>query len=100
MDFPDYTIDQLIQIAEGMVKERDYNMMPQAILKLKQHLLREKCESEHVFSNARYVRNIIERAIRHQAVRLLNQYGGGSPGKLELMTLRTEDLKLDKKQQT
>lgn len=100
MDFPDYTIDQLIQIAEGMVKERDYNMMPQAIFKLKQHLLLEKCESEHVFSNARYVRNIIERAIRHQAVRLLNQYGGGSPGKLELMTLRTEDLKLDKKQQT
>ncbi|MNP50116.1 Stage V sporulation protein K [compost metagenome] len=97
MDFPDYTIDQLIQIAEGMVRARDYTMMPQAILKLKQHLLREKCESEQIFSNARYVRNIIERAVRHQAVRLLNQYGGGSPGKLELMTLRTEDLKLDNK---
>lgn len=97
MNFPDYTIDQLIQIAEGMVKERDYIMMPQATLKLKQYLLHEKCESEQVFSNARCVRNIIERALRHQAVRLLNQYGGGSPGKLELMTLRNEDLKLDKK---
>lgn len=97
MDFPDYTIDQLIQIAEGMVKERDYIMMPQAALKLKQYLLQEKCESEQVFSNARCVRNVIERALRHQAVRLLNQYGGASPGKLELMTLRNEDLKLDKK---
>lgn len=97
MDFPDYTIDQLIQIAEGMVKERDYILMPQAILKLKQHLLKEKCESEHLFSNARYVRNIVERSIRHQAVRLLNQYGGGSPGKLELMSIRTEDMKLEKK---
>ncbi|MGG6311034.1 AAA family ATPase [Paenibacillus macerans] len=97
MDFPDYSIDQLIQIAEGMAKERDYILMPQAILKLKQHLLREKCESEHVFSNARYVRNVIERSVRQQAVRLLSQYGGGSPGKLELMTIRTEDLKLDKK---
>ncbi|MEF2967289.1 AAA family ATPase [Paenibacillus sp. M1] len=97
MDFPDYTIDQLIQIAEGMVKERDYILMPQAILKLQQHLLREKCESEHLFSNARHVRNIIERSIRQQAVRLLNQYSGGTPGKLELMTIRTEDLKLDKK---
>ncbi|RCX23506.1 stage V sporulation protein K [Fontibacillus phaseoli] len=97
MEFPDYTIDQLIQIAEGMVKERDYILMPQAILKLKQHLLREKCESKHLFSNARHVRNIIERSIRQQAVRLLNQYSGGSPGKLELMTIRTEDLKLDKK---
>lgn len=97
LDFPDYTIDQLIQIAEGMVKERDYILMPQAIFKLQQHLLREKCESEHLFSNARYVRNIVERSIRHQAVRLLNQYSGGSPGKLELMTIRTEDLKLEKK---
>lgn len=97
MDFPDYSIDQLIQIAEGMAKERDYILMPQAILKLKQHLLREKCESEQVFSNARYVRNVIERSVRQQAVRLLNQYGGGSPGKLELMTIRTEDLKLDAK---
>ncbi|GIO83175.1 stage V sporulation protein K [Paenibacillus faecis] len=97
LDFPDYTIDQLIQIAEGMVKERDYILMPQAILKLQQHLLREKCESEHLFSNARHVRNIIERSIRQQAVRLLSQYTSGSPGKLELMTIRTEDLKLDKK---
>lgn len=96
MEFPDYTIDQLIQIAEGMAKERDYILMPQAIVKLKQHLLREKMEGEHVFSNARHVRNVIERSIRHQAVRILNQYSGGSPGKLELMTIRTEDLKLDK----
>lgn len=50
--------------------------MPQAILKLKQHLLKEKCQSEHLFSNARYVRNVIERSVRHQAVRLLSQYGG------------------------
>lgn len=73
--------------------------MPQAILKLKQHLLREKCEGEHAFSNARYVRNVIERSIRSQAVRLLSQYSGGSPGKLELMTLRQEDLKLDVKEE-
>lgn len=97
MDFPDYSIDQLIQISEGMAKDRDYILMPQAILKLKQHLLKEKCQSEHLFSNARYVRNVIERSVRHQAVRLLSQYGGGSPGKLELMTIRMEDLKLENK---
>ncbi|GGH22871.1 AAA family ATPase [Paenibacillus segetis] len=99
MDFPDYTIDQLIQISEGMAKDRDYILMPQAILKLKQHLLKEKCQSDHLFSNARYVRNVIERSVRQQAVRLLSQYGGGSPGKLELMTIRMEDLKLDNKPQ-
>lgn len=97
MDFPDYTIDQLIQIAEGMVKERDYILMPQAILKLKHYLLQEKNDSGQIFSNARLVRNLIERSVRHQAVRLLGQYHNGTPGKLELMSIKPEDLNLDKK---
>lgn len=97
IEFPDYTIDQLIQISELMAKDRDYILMPQTILKLKQQLLDEKNETSQAFSNARYVRNLIEKSIRHQAVRLLNQYSSGNPGKLELMTLRVEDLKLDKK---
>jgi len=93
--FPDYTVDQLIQIAELMAKERDYTMMPQAVMKLRQHLAQEKDEAYFAFSNARYVRNAIEKAIRHQAVRLLNQYGSGSPGKHELMSIRPEDLRWD-----
>lgn len=95
LDFPDYTVDQLIQIAESMAKDRDYILMPQAILKLKQFLMREKNQNEHLFSNARFVRNVIERSIRQQAVRLLSSYGHHSPGKQELMTLRQEDIKLD-----
>ncbi|APB75596.1 MULTISPECIES: AAA family ATPase [Paenibacillus] len=97
LDFPDYTVDQLIQISELMAKERDYILMPQSIIKMKEHLLNERNDSLHAFSNARYVRNVIEKAIRHQAVRLLNQYRSGQPGKQELMTLRPEDLKMDKR---
>ncbi|HEY2493524.1 MAG TPA: AAA family ATPase [Paenibacillus sp.] len=98
VDFSDYSVDQLIQISEVMAKERDYILMPQAILKLKQHILQEKNESLHPFSNGRYIRNMIEKSIRNHAVRLLNQYVNSQPGKLELMTLRTEDFKLDLKQ--
>ncbi|MCJ8012568.1 AAA family ATPase [Paenibacillus sp. KQZ6P-2] len=97
VEFPDYSVDQLIQISELMAKERDYILMPQAIMRLRQHLLQEKNESEHAFSNARYVRNTIEKSIRNQAVRLLHLYSNTNPGKLELMTLRTEDFKLDNK---
>ncbi|MEC0371544.1 AAA family ATPase [Paenibacillus chibensis] len=97
VEFPDYSVDQLIQISELMAKERDYILMPQAIMKLRQHLIQEKHETEHAFSNARYVRNTIEKSIRNQAVRLLNLYSHTNPGKLELMTLRTEDFKLDVK---
>ncbi|MFC4809495.1 AAA family ATPase [Paenibacillus sp. GCM10023250] len=96
IDFPDYSIDQLIQIAELMAKNRDYALMPQSLFKLRQHLMQEKAMSMFAFSNARYVRNIIEKAFRHQAVRLMTQYPTGSPGKQELMSVRPEDLKWEK----
>lgn len=92
IDFPDYTVDQLIEIAELMVKEREYSLLPQTIMKLKQHLMKEKENVPETFSNARFVRNKIEKAIRHQAVRLLGQHNR-LPGKHELMSLRPEDIK-------
>ena len=61
----------------------------------RQHLAEQKRDSLYAFSNARYVRNMIERAIRHQAVRLLNLYGSGQPGRQELMTIRAEDFRWD-----
>ncbi|MFD0958932.1 AAA family ATPase [Paenibacillus chungangensis] len=92
--FPDYSIDQLIQIGEGMVKERDYTLMPATVFKLRQLLVQEKQSELFSFSNARYVRNMIEKAIRHQAVRLIGQYANSVPGKGELMAIRPEDLKV------
>jgi stage V sporulation protein K len=97
VDFEDYNVDQLIQISELMAKEREYVLLPQAVTKLKQHLAEEKAETWQIFSNARYVRNLLEKSIRHQAVRLLNQYTN-IPSKQELMTIRPEDLRLKVKQ--
>jgi len=96
IEFPDYSVDQLIQIGELMVKERDYVMMPQTVFKLRQHLIQEKQSDMFSFSNARFVRNTIEKAIRHQAVRLIGQYSNSVPGKGELMSIRPEDLKLER----
>ncbi|MBO9609356.1 MAG: AAA family ATPase [Paenibacillaceae bacterium] len=92
VDFADYSIDQLLQIAELMAKEREYVWQPQALAALKQHLAEEKTALWRAFSNARYVRNLLEKAIRYQAVRLLNVYAV-APSKLELMSIRAEDLK-------
>ncbi|MCM3627606.1 AAA family ATPase [Paenibacillus glycanilyticus] len=97
IDFPDYSIDQLIQISELMAKDRDYNLMPQSIFKLRQHLIQEKMSDIFSFSNARYVRNMIEKAIRYQAVRLLNQYANSIPPKQELMAIKPEDFKWEMK---
>ncbi|SHE12923.1 stage V sporulation protein K [Chlamydia abortus] len=95
VDFPDYTVEQLMQIAHWMMKEREYSFHPQAEWKLKQYLTREIENSFGTFSNARLVRNLIEKAMRHQAVRLL-QLNKQHPSRQELMTLRPEDLRLDR----
>lgn len=91
IDFPDYTVDQLVQIAGIMLKERQYVLTPQAEWKLKQQIQREKDTCLEAFSNGRFIRNLIEKALRNQAVRLLRQ-SGGAPSKQELMALRPEDL--------
>ncbi|WP_166241637.1 AAA family ATPase [Paenibacillus turpanensis] len=95
VEFPDYSVEQLLQIAELMAKEREYVLMPQAVNKLKQHLADEKTSAWYTFSNARYVRNALEKAIRHHAVRVLNEYPN-VPSRQELMSIRPEDLKLNK----
>lgn len=90
IDFPDYNIDQLMDIASRMMAEREYMFSREAEKKLREHLIWVKAVlSPNSFSNGRYVRNIIEKSIRAQAMRLLllNSYD-----KHELMTIRSNDL--------
>ncbi|NBI30937.1 AAA family ATPase [Chengkuizengella marina] len=93
VEFPDYSIDQLVKISELMMKEREYTFLPQTLMKLRNHLSYEKRYNSHQFSNARHVRNQIEKAIRHQAVRLLNEVK--SPSKQDLMNMQPEDFKFE-----
>ncbi|MEH7014495.1 stage V sporulation protein K [Neobacillus niacini] len=90
IDFPNYTIDQLMEISSRMLDEREYTLSHEAEKKLKDHLIWVKAVlNPNSFSNGRYVRNIIEKSIRAQAMRLLLQ---NSFDKHELMTLRSNDL--------
>lgn len=90
IDFPNYTIEQLMEIASRMLDEREYSLSHEAEKKMKDHLIWVKAVlSPNSFSNGRYVRNIIEKSIRAQAMRLLLQ---NSFDKHELMTLRSNDL--------
>lgn len=92
LSFPDFSINQLMEIAEHMVKEREYRFSMVAKEKLRLHLQKEMQTYDHHFGNARYVRNIIEQAIRHQAVRLLHMRYANRD---DLMTLRGDDFQLD-----
>ncbi|GAC40740.1 ATPase [Paenibacillus popilliae ATCC 14706] len=68
-------------------------LMPQLLLKLKNVILEERMICSNLFSNARFVCNVMEKVMRNQAVRLLQTYPEQSPGKLEQMTLWPQDVK-------
>ncbi|KHO62478.1 stage V sporulation protein K [Thermoanaerobacter sp. YS13] len=90
IDFPDYTIDELLQIAEVMVKNRQYKLTESAKKKLMKILIRD--DNSREIGNARLVRNIIERAIRKQAVRVLNKI---NITKEDLITIDSIDIRED-----
>lgn len=85
IDFPDYSIEELVEIALLMLAKRQYKLSPAAKAKLISFLQK----GEDIPGNARTVRNIIERAIRRQAVRLVAKK---KITREELMTIEAEDL--------
>jgi probable Rubsico expression protein CbbX len=88
LDFPDYALDELLVIAQMMLAEQMYRFSPEALkafeayLKRRMHLPR--------FSNARSVRNALDRARLRQANRLFAR--GGRISKVDVVTIEAEDI--------
>lgn len=92
LEFADFSIQQLLEIAECMTNERQYRLSVAAKEKLRSHVQREMERLDRPFGNARYIRNSIEQAVRQHAVRLLQMpYANRN----DLMTLRSNDFQLD-----
>jgi stage V sporulation protein K len=90
--FSDYRVDELLDIADLMLKQRQYKLSDEARNYLR--ILIDKEHRRHKHSgNARLVRNLIERAIRRQAVRLIKQ--NHDLTRNELMMITGEDLEKD-----
>lgn len=90
--FDDYTIEELVAIAEHFLHERQYRLTNEAKWKLKHHLRKRLLRKEPHFANARYVRNIVEKAIRAQSVRLVN---AGKFAYNDLIYIDVDDLDID-----
>lgn len=69
VDFPDYTAEELTDIFQLMITERGFQVTAEAIKEA--HYIFEKVRNTDNFGNGRYVRNLIDRALQNQAVRLL-----------------------------
>mgnify|MGYP001384008931 CR=1 FL=1 len=87
LDFNDYTVDELGQIAKQIAHEREYILTKEAEWKLKNMIIEKK--SAPNFSNARFIRNIIENAVRMQAIRLIHE---NSYKEKDLLTITGEDI--------
>jgi probable Rubsico expression protein CbbX len=89
IDFPDYSLDELMAIAHLMLEQLNYEFTPGA----------ERAFSEYValrmqqpqFANARSIRNAIDRARLRQATRLFER--GGAVTKADLRTIDESEIR-------
>ncbi|NLP18128.1 MAG: AAA family ATPase [Firmicutes bacterium] len=87
--FPNYNLEELLEIAELMLRQREYQLDIEASREVAKIL---KCNIGTVVENpgnARLVRNIIEQAIRRQAVRIVKEE---NTGRDQLMTITLADI--------
>ena len=71
--FDDYNADELVQIFEMYVKKHDYVMDQQATEALKHSIAYAVAHKDKNFGNARFVRNLFERTLEQQAMRLASE---------------------------
>ena len=88
IDFPDYTVEELLTIAKMMLEEQQYQLTPQAEIALTDYIARRK--QKPLFANARSIKNALDRARMRQANRIFDSRGQVLTKK-ELVNLEADD---------
>jgi probable Rubsico expression protein CbbX len=89
IDFPDYTLNELMAIAELMLRQQMYSFDAESMKAFAEYLAL-RVQQPH-FANARSVRNAIDRAKLRQAGRLIRQ--GGVVSREELARIDADDIR-------
>lgn len=89
LDFPNYSVLELLDIAKIMINKREYVFTDKAWVELEGIIRKAILQGQIAAGNGRFVRNLLEKAIRRQALRLVTK-----PWltKGDLITLTREDL--------
>ncbi len=90
VDFPDYSIEELEQIARLILKDQSYYFSEDAEETFREYLKKRMAQPH--FANARSVRNAIERSRLRQANRIVNSQAGRI-SKDDLMKITAEDIR-------
>lgn len=89
IDFPDYTTEELLEIAKLILQEQQYRLTPDAEEALFHYINKRK--EQPLFANARSVKNALDRARMRQANRIFDSRGQVLTKK-ELVNLEASDI--------
>ena len=89
IDFPDYSVEELLTIAKMMLEDQQYQLTPQAEIALRDYITRRK--QKPLFANARSIKNALDRARMRQANRIFDSRGQVLTKK-ELVNIEAEDI--------
>ena len=89
IDFPDYTVDELLQISKLMLEDQQYQLTSDAEVALSEYITRRK--HKPLFANARSVKNALDRARMRQANRIFDSRGQVLTKK-ELVNIEAQDI--------
>ena len=89
IDFPDYTVSELLKIAKLMLEEQQYQLTVEAEVALESYI--QKRKEKPLFANARSIKNALDRARMRQANRIFDSRGQILTKK-ELVNLEAADI--------
>lgn len=89
IDFPDYTVDELLKISKLMLEDQQYQLTIEAETALTQYI--QKRKEKPLFANARSIKNALDRARMRQANRIFDSRGQVLTKK-ELVNLEASDI--------
>ena len=92
IDFPDFTVDELVRIADLMVTQENHRFAPEAREAVREYLARRMAQPR--FANARSVRNALDRMRLRQASRLVA--AGALVSRDDLIRLEPADLRVSR----
>jgi len=97
IDFPNYSADELVQIAEVMSRDLEYDIDDNAYATFKNYI-EHRMELPY-FSNARTVRNAMDRARMNSAIRTFDKYAiqgenGGICTVADLKNISSDDFQV------
>lgn len=70
IDFPDYNADELLEIFKRSLKKHKYTLSQEAEVFVSNFLAHAVANKDKNFGNARFVRNLFEKTLENQAMRL------------------------------